>query len=268
VLTSLASRSRSLSDQLNRRQPLQVAFSQDSPAIPALPETLLRLDLLVQQRCINLRDVTDLVLADVGATLQVLRSAGREFSSPAERPARIADCICHLGIAECERAISSQTVPEDGWQPAMLEFWAHCGSTAQYCKLIAENMSGINPDEAYLVGLLHALGSLPELLGWSGPGAVCGSLAGLRLAIRWPLPDPVVEYFNDLHQETYTTRWLGVVRSAHGARSTTPPSCPVRANHHRAAVGASMFDRVPGQDSSFGLCSYEKASGRSGPAHV
>jgi HD-like signal output (HDOD) protein len=152
----------------------------------------------------------------MGATLQILRLAGREHGVSEDRPWRIEDCISHLGLDACREAISTQTVVRgDHRQYAISECWAHAREVAQYSRALANEIADVNPDEAYLAGLLHAIGFLPELLGWRESGVVDGALAGLRLAKRWSLPSCVVEFFSEVQLTGYSTRWPGIVRKAH-----------------------------------------------------
>jgi hypothetical protein len=41
---------------------------------------------------------------------------------------------------------------------------------AQYAQLVAESLDGIYPEEAYLVGLLHEIKTIPNVLGWPTSG--------------------------------------------------------------------------------------------------
>jgi hypothetical protein len=208
-------------------EPLQIAYGRDAPAIPARPEIVLQLELLIQQRCVDLRAMSRLIVSDVGATLQVLRLAGREFGADEERPVRMEDCICALGLEACVEAISAPRIGEVGWQPALIEFWEHSRNTAHYCRMIAENMAGLNEDQATLVGLLHGMGSLPLLLGWKDAGLLGAAGAGVRLAKRCMLPECVVECLTDLQFGTRGNRWWNIVRIAHQSTAHASAYCPV-----------------------------------------
>lgn len=65
----------------------------DLPDVPALPETLLQMELRLHEFSIDLHELSQLVLSDLGATLQIMRLAARESSAPDAHPARIEDCI-------------------------------------------------------------------------------------------------------------------------------------------------------------------------------
>jgi hypothetical protein len=196
----------------------QLDVVRDFPDVPVLSETLLLMELKIRDRAVDLTEISQLVLGDMGAVLQIMRLAGREDVSADNRPTRIEDCISGLGLQACLEAMSRQTVKRRNRLPAIVETWSHARAIADNCRfLVEEDMLPVNPDEAYLVGLLHAMGTLPEILEWDWTTLSFGDpdLVGLRMAEAWPLPGCVVEYFSDLRSNSKTNRWSGIVQRAH-----------------------------------------------------
>jgi HD-like signal output (HDOD) protein len=204
-------------NQIAHDQVLQVASYPDLPDIPALPETLLLLDLMIQEPCVDLREMAQLVLWDLGATLQILRLAGREYGSFEQRPMRIEDCISALGLEACVDAVSARTVARGHRREAIAAFWTYSREIAKHSKLTGEELPGIDPEEAYLTGLLHGIGALPAILGWDCTEfrSVDGPGAGFLLAKRWGLPPCVVESQFELQLSGRHTQWSGIVQAAH-----------------------------------------------------
>jgi HD-like signal output (HDOD) protein len=201
-------------DSMTDREPLQLEVGRDHPDVPVMPETLLLLDLLVQETCVDLRQMSELVLTDLGATLQILRLAGREYGTADDRPLRIADCISDLGLRHCLKAVSAQTICRHERKSEVAALWAHSREIASCSRLVAREMSEIDPEEAYLVGLLHAIGMAPAVLGWKESSAD-DALIGLKLAKRWSLPRCVMEFFGEVQLSRYTNRWSVIVQEAH-----------------------------------------------------
>jgi HD-like signal output (HDOD) protein len=197
------------------RHPLHLETSRDNPDFPVMPETLLLLDLLVQEPCVDLRQMSELVLADLGATLQILRLAGRKYGRDDNRPVRIADCISDLGLRPCLKAVSAQTIGRHERKSEVTGLWAHSREIASCSRLVAQDMPEIDPEEAYLVGLLHAIGLAPAVLGWRESSVADDAMIGLRLAKRWSLPRCVMEFFSEMQLSKYTNRWTGIVQEAH-----------------------------------------------------
>ena len=198
------------------------------PAVPVMPETLLLLDLVVQEPTVDLRAMSQLVLDDMGATLQILRLAGREYGSSPHTPRRIEDCISDLGVMTCRVAVSEQTASRHSRQAYIARTWAHAREIAQYARKIAIDLPRVNPEEAYMVGLLHSLASLPAVLGWNNGRELETNdpLHGWQLAKQWSLPHPLLEYFSEMIIPGCETRWLQIVRAAHQRASRSLVNCP------------------------------------------
>jgi hypothetical protein len=222
-----------------KHQLLQVDFSCDFPDVPVLPETLLLLDIRMQEMSVDLAEISRLVLGDMGAAVQILRLAGREYGNTEGRPTRIEDCISDLGLGTCFEAVSAMTVSRDGGGHAIAQTWAHSKQIAQYSKLVADEMPDVNPDEAYLAGLLHGIGLLPSILGWDWMESPSGDsvATGFRIAKQWSLPRCVMELFCEMHLAGYPIRWSGIVRTAHQRADRSSIDCPfeysIRPQLHR-----------------------------------
>jgi HD-like signal output (HDOD) protein len=206
-----------------------------------MPETLLMLDLLVQEPCVDLRQMSELVLGDFGATLQILRLAGREYGTAADRPVRIADCIADLGLRACLKSVSTPTIGRQGRKRDIAEFWEHARTVAFQSRQVAQDMPEIDPEQAYLAGLFHGLGSLPALLGWKEYGTVDTTATAFRLAKAWSLPISIIEFCAEMLSSNKPARWSVIVREAHFCSTRSSIECSfeqdIRPHLYRSAVG-------------------------------
>lgn len=193
------------------------------PPVPALPQTVLCLDLLLQESSVDLQTVSQLILGDLGATVQILRLAGWEFENSDDRPDRIEDCIASLGLRTCFEAVSMCTAPHDIRRRRITECWRHAREIAEYSMLVAADLPDLRPGDAYLAGLLHEIGSLPSILGWrtAGSDPVDEATAGAGLAMSWSLPGFVVDSLNDLSPRGRTAPWTSILRCAHALAGAT-----------------------------------------------
>jgi len=184
--------------------------------VPVLAETLLRLHLESQERSVDLRKVSELVLGDLGATIQVLRLANRE-SGGAGGPMRIEDCIADIGIHQCLSEMSVGTALLDRQREVTAKLWKHSKAIGTYSKLIAEQMSDMYPEHAYLVGLLHAIRWLPAILGWRArvPLGPLGESAQLHIAKLLSLPGTVLELLSEDRPGGSRVRWSDILKMAH-----------------------------------------------------
>ena len=187
------------------------------PAVPVSAETLLRMELLARESATDLGAFSDAVLADAGATIQILRLAGQEYGTAADRPERIEDCISELGPQACLNAAAKGALFGSMPSRANSAFWVHAREAAQYFKMFAVlDGLGITPDQAYLTGLLHALGALPAVLGWERFG-LHGDPARLALAIaeQWQLPRFVIDFFSEVFLPGSCPAWAKFITVAH-----------------------------------------------------
>jgi hypothetical protein len=205
--------------------------------IPVMSATVLGLEILLHEPCIDLRMTSELVLSDVGATLQILRLVGREYEFATEHPCRMGDCLASLDAGTWFDAISARTFACDPEHAATSLLWNHSRLVAQYAQLVAESLDGISPEEAYLVGLLHEIGAIPQVLGWPDQGPGSRESAAL-LAMEGSLPLFVLSAVRSMNDSSSSSRWRLVLTAAHelaGARTGFDPSTP----HDSGSLGVS-----------------------------
>jgi HDOD domain len=222
----------SSSDQADRNSVLRIRPSHLYPSqqrfdVAVMKETLLLVELETQGFRVDLRAMSKLVLSDLGATLQILRLAGREYGDAEGRPVRVEGCIADLGVQACMDAMSAHLMPRDLRSPAVTELWRHSRDIAGHTQHLAEQTADVDPDQAYLVGLCHSIGSLPGVLGFEGKTRQEADSArmGLELAREWSLPGCVIDYFSDVEKREGRFAWTRIVEAAHRCAGEPTGEC-------------------------------------------
>lgn len=207
----------------------QFEIVDDLPDVPILPQTLLTMELQLQENSVDLRRFSEAVLGDLGATIQILRLAGQEYGTAEDRPVRIEDCISDLGLSACVEAAARGTFVRGIQQRADLEMWTHSREVAGYFRQLAENMpGGTSPDQAYLAGLLHAIGALPGQLGWHRSELTGNrALTALKLAERWRFPGFIKDFFCEVLIPGYHPYWSKMLVAAHQLTEDSGARCPL-----------------------------------------
>jgi len=203
-------------------------YSADNlPDLPVLPETLLALELQLQDYAVDLRAFTEVVLTDLGATLQILRMAARESETGEDQHIRIEDCICDFGPAACFEVLAKGAMMRNLQRHSISKIWDHARHIAQNAKHLAEAIpSAITPDQAYMAGLLHAIGSLPSILGWAWSEASHDYAAtALKLADRWSLPGYLRDFFCEMLMPGFNPQWSEVMAEAHRLADVQADRC-------------------------------------------
>ncbi len=183
------------------------------PRFPSMIATRLQLELLLQDSSVDLTAVSQVILADAGATLEVLRMVGEEYANVEDRPTRIEDCIVSLSTQQWFGAVCASGVLHSG--PLVSE-WHQCRRIAECARELAQHFEGISPDEAYLVGLLYRLGRFPRLMGWNAGAESIGEnrALGRMLADFWHLPGYLLNAINELQEQSTTSRWSDLLQTA------------------------------------------------------
>jgi hypothetical protein len=203
-------------------------IADDLPSVPVLPETLLSMELQLRENSVDLRNFSAAVLGDLGATIQILRLAGQEYGAEGG-PIRIEDCISDFGPSTCLEAAASGTLVRGVAQRADYEIWTHSREIAKSFRSLAEEMPGtINPDQAYIAGLLHAMGALPAVLGWRWHG-IAGNrtLSALKLAEQWLFPGYLKDFFCEALIPGFNPHWTEVLSAAHRLANGSWARCPL-----------------------------------------
>ena len=194
--------------------------------VPVMSATVLGLEILLHEPCIDLQMTSELILSDVGATIQILRLVGTEYEFSAEHPCRMGDCIASLDADTWFDAISARTFACDSGHAATGALWNHCRLVAQYAQLVAESLSGVSAEEAYLVGLLHEIGAIPNVLGWPEEGHDPDELLALS-AMEGSLPLFVLSALRSVNDSRCGSIWKFILTAAHelaGANAHIYPS--------------------------------------------
>jgi len=167
-------------------------------SVPALPDSLLKLEALLDQPTVDLSAVCAVIRADLGLALRVLPLAPVPLD-PAF--SALQQCILEAGI-HCLRMVG-QTTPalalsyrNPRLHAELLRLWHHSRLVAECAEQIAVEKGDMDPEKAYVAGLLHDLLALTSMLSQSGACAVAKDeelVDARKLASAWRIPPYAVE---------------------------------------------------------------------------
>lgn len=180
--------------------------------VPAMSSTALGLEILLGEPCIDLSAVAELVLSDVGATLQILRIVGKEYAAAVDRPARMVECLSSLDVHEWSSAVARRTYICDRAHVLEASAWEHRRQVARYAQFVAESMDSVRPEEAYLVGLLHDVEEIACLTLRNGASF---PLQAMQAAIEGVMPPFVLEAIRCAEDAGSTSSWRYILNAAH-----------------------------------------------------
>ncbi len=190
------------------------ARSECLDGVPVLSSTVLGLEMLLHEPFIDLRKISDLILSDVGATIRILRLIGREYGSSKEHPRRMDDCLSGLEVEAWFEDLYTHVFTSDSDSSKVTALWRHCRSVAEYSHLIAESIQSVSAEDAYLVGLLHEVGSIPGILGRRDDDVNCTSTLAL-VEIEGSLPLFVLAALRSANDGRGLNEWGMILTAAH-----------------------------------------------------
>jgi HD-like signal output (HDOD) protein len=188
------------SEVLDSIPALQIAsvYGTSIPDLPILPTTLIHLKSLLSSDVVDLAALTNVVRGDLGLTISLLRIA-RNAGWTSKAVPRLSEIIVGLGIKPLKAIVAgipvlSAQISGPGIR-ACTRFWMHAQLTGLVSEELASSSLDLNPEDAYLAGLVSQIGKLPVLLGWRIPELESGDAAnvGSSLARAWGLPGLLTE---------------------------------------------------------------------------
>jgi len=169
-------------------------------AIPAMAGSVVTLHILLAENVVELEAITQVIRADVGLTIQLLRSAKFRAGSLGNTRIHLSQIAVELGLDRLRHMITE--IPLLGYEQQIsldleecISFWLRARQTARTAEQVAAQVFPQLAETAYVAGLLHHLGKIPDLLGWRIPGlesAKSGEI-GCHMAQAWSLPELLVD---------------------------------------------------------------------------
>ena len=204
--------------------------------VPVMLSTVLGLHILLDEPRIDLQMASELVLSDVGATIQILRLIGREYGQTPERPIGMGGCLAGLEVNAWFGALSARTFSCDAENAATTALWKHCRLAAQYARLVAGLFDDISPEDAYLVGLLHDIEEIPAVLN-RRYGSVGHMKQSALTAMEGSLPLFVLAAIRTVNNSSPSSTWKFILTAVHQLANT-------RTEFNEAALGSVRFGSV------------------------
>lgn len=202
--------------------------------LPLLPVVVMKMMTLDRNAENYFEEITQLAGHDPAFAVRLIRIANSSALATRTPITNLKSAIVRLGTSHIATLVTAMAVMKI-FVPNSTEareLWLHAIQTAIAARAIATlgDDFGINPDDAYLAGLLHDIGrfilmdtAIDELLridekDWSCPGQliaaeqkICGfdhTQLGWRVCRKWELPEHVVNVVRSHHE---------LDLSAHGA---------------------------------------------------
>jgi len=201
-----------------------------SDGLPTLPAYVFELNSLLAATPVNLKRVAEVIRTDPSLTAQLLRLCNSAIMGLRERLTRVEHAVMLVGTERLRTMVLTCSLIEYVGHRVASEdiqsFWQHCFLTAALSERLARGVAYLQPEQAYLAGLLHDIGALPLLM-----IASTGSQEPENMAIyAWGESVELErEHFGIDHAEV--GRWIGV------SWNFSPSLLEVMVSHHHPREG-------------------------------
>ena len=231
--------------------------------IPPLPDTMFKVHRYLNDENSSVSEIITILETNQVLTGTLLKVANSAFYSLANPAKNVQQALVYLGFKTVEAIVVAQTLNSlfiknrEAVRQVLRESFG--------CALLAKKIAGlieINPDDAFICGLLHSIGQtlLLNLAGdYDLPRDMAEQLArdehqevGVLLAEEWNLPEVVVETIKNLKTPQQSKHYGALVETVVLARAIflEPDRVSEQLEHHQNLALpreeiASLADLVP-----------------------
>ncbi len=144
-------------------------FKSKSITLPSLPEIALYINAALEKEDVSIKKLAKVIQMDPVIAARVVQVANSPLYGDTHSDS-IQSALTRIGI-DGVRTIVMGVVLRDLFMPdtqpvieAMTKFYAHSIRIGVLCYALAKKLSGLNPDQAFMAGILHDIGVVPILV--------------------------------------------------------------------------------------------------------
>ena len=156
---------REVAGRRKRRARLLCALTE---GLPTLPGYVFELNGLLGSLPVDLGQVSRVIRTDPSLSAQVLRLSGMTSPGNGQSFLQVSEAVASLGVERLRTLVMTTSLLEyTGKELAVSDvqaFWQHCFLSALLCERMARLTGLVQPEKAYLGGLLHDIGTLSLLV--------------------------------------------------------------------------------------------------------
>jgi putative nucleotidyltransferase with HDIG domain len=197
--------------------------------LAALPQVVHQIIHLTNNPNASVKDLERLISIDQGMSMRVLNTVNSAYYGFSRKIASIKDAVVLLGFKAVRNLAITVSVFDlfvgktDRQNLRRGKWWRHSIDTALCARLIASQVAGVSPDEAYTAGLLHDIGKplldrygdapyeqvedlvaqgVPELAAERQVYGCDHAEVGRAVSQHWGFPEKLVEAIGCHHTES------------------------------------------------------------------
>jgi putative nucleotidyltransferase with HDIG domain len=143
------------------------AFLDNHQCLTAMPENTTRILKLLQNPNFNMRQLVKLIEQDTAIAAKVIQTVNSAAYAKANRISQLDRATAYLGFRTVKEIVVATSVqalckPVNIGKYEMRDLWDHCVGVAVLCREFAVRSRAVDPEQAFLAGILHDVGLLLE----------------------------------------------------------------------------------------------------------
>lgn len=197
--------------------------------LAVLPQVVHQIIHLTSNPNASAKDLERLISIDQGMSMRVLNTVNSAYYGFSRKIASIKDAVVLLGFKAVRNLAMTVSMFDlfvgktDRQNLRRGKWWRHSIDTALCARLIASQVTGVSPDEAYTAGLLHDIGKplldrygdapyeqvedlvaqgVPELAAEQQVYGCDHTTVGRAVSLHWGFPEKLVEAIGCHHAQT------------------------------------------------------------------
>jgi putative nucleotidyltransferase with HDIG domain len=128
--------------------------------LPVYPAIAMRLYRLLSNAEVSFSMLESIAKADQVIAGKLVKAANSVYYSPWQPIRTVAQAVSYVGTRDAGRILLASSIQPLFALPRLRQLWKHAIEAGQVAERIAELSGGIEPGEAFLLGLLHDVGKL------------------------------------------------------------------------------------------------------------
>ncbi len=138
----------------------------DREQLPSFPQAATKLIEKSRDETASLKDLSEIMETDPGLSAQILKIVNSAMYGLGRKITTLSEAVIFLGLDEVKKQAISMTMFKHMFKNGRAEqfdrllFWRHSLAVAVLSLEIAKEAGQVNPEEAYIAGLLHDVGKI------------------------------------------------------------------------------------------------------------
>lgn len=149
---------------------LLVELRANQVRLPSVPDVAMKVRRVVDRENTTAEQVAAVVSADPAMAAKLVRACNSPLYRGFGDVRNVREAVVRLGLNTTRQLVTVFALREvfktrqPALQQAMDRLWQDARELAALCRVLAERIKGIDPEEALLAGLLHDIGGVPVLV--------------------------------------------------------------------------------------------------------